>query len=64
MGNRAWHAVVPLETARGWLSASGDMLALTLVDPQTGAEAVDEVVPPPGALGRRIELAMLVVSAH
>lgn len=64
LGNRAWHAIVPLETARGWLGASGDTLALTLVDPQTGTEAVDAVMVPPGALGRRIELAMLVVSAH
>ena len=64
VGGRSWHAEVPLDTAREWANASGEMLALTLIDPRAQTETVDAVAVPPGALGRRIELASLVVSAH
>jgi len=63
-GERSWHAVVPIETARGWAAASDNTLALTLADTRAGTETEDAVAVPPGALGRRIELATLIVSAH
>ncbi len=63
-GGRAWHATVPLATARDWPGAAGGTLRLMLVDPATGSETADLAVVPPGALGRRVELASLLVSAH
>jgi hypothetical protein len=63
-GDRAWHATVPLATARDWASASGSVMMLTLTDGQAGGERQEAVTLPPGALGRRVELATLMVSAH
>lgn len=63
-GGRAWRATVPLSTARDWPVAAGGTLRLTLADPRSGVETADAVVVPPGALGRRVELASLTVSAH
>jgi len=63
-GGRAWRTTVPIETARGWAHPRGDTLTLTLADRRTGTETEDAVTVPPGALGRRIELATLMVSAH
>lgn len=63
-GGRSWRATVPIETARGWAGASGDRLTLILADRQAGTETIDAIAVPPGALGRRIELATLMVSAH
>ena len=63
-GGRSWRATVPIETARGWVNAHGDRLTLTLADMRTGTETADVVTMPPGALGRRVELATLMVSAH
>jgi len=37
---------------------------LTLVDMSTGTETVDAAAIPPGALGRRVELATLTVHAY
>jgi len=63
-GNRSWRTTVPLAIARGWSNVSGEALTLSLTDPRSGTEQVDSVALPPGALGRRIELATLIVSAH
>lgn len=63
-GDRSWSATVPLRTARDWANRSGDILRLTLADANTGIENEDTVSLPPGALGKRIELATLVISAH
>lgn len=63
-GGRSWHAIVPIEAARNWANASGDRLLLTLIDMRTGTTRMDSVEVPPGALGKRIELAALIVSAH
>jgi hypothetical protein len=63
-GDRAWHATVPLSTARGGANASLDTLTLTMTDRNTGVETVDMVALPPGALGRRVELATLDVRAY
>lgn len=63
-GNRSWRATVPLATARDWASAHDGTLTVTLTDAQSGLERVETVTLPPGALGRRIELATLTVSAY
>lgn len=63
-GEHSWRTTVPLTTARDWANASGDTLMLTLADPLTGTERVDAVTLPPGALGKRVELATLVVRAY
>ena len=63
-GGRAWRATVPLATARSWAIPSGYSLTLTLTDAQGGAQSREVVILPPGALGRRVELAMLVVRPH
>lgn len=63
-GNRIWRATLPLATARDWASSHGGALMATLTDPVTGDERVEAVTLPPGALGQRIELASLVVSAY
>jgi len=63
-GGRSWRAIVPIETARNWANASGDRLTLILADMRTGTARLDSVAVPPGALGKRIELATLMVSAH
>lgn len=63
-GDRAWHATVPLSTARDWPHASGGTIALTLADASTGLETPDAAAAPPGALGRRVELVSLQVHAH
>ena len=64
-GDRAWRVTVPLATARAWpTSFGGRALTLTSVDTQTGAENRDRVELPPGALGRRVELAALEVRAR
>lgn len=63
-GEHAWRTTVPLRTARGWVNRSGDMLMLTLADTQAGTERIDAVALPPGALGKRVELATLVIQAH
>lgn len=63
-GARAWRVTVPLKTARAWTRSSGDALMLTLADTRTGTERVERVPLPPGALGRRLELATLLVRAR
>lgn len=63
-GATSWRATLPFSTARGGVDASGAMLMVTLVDPATGSEQVQTAMLPPGALGRPVELATLVVSAH
>jgi hypothetical protein len=63
-GERSWRATVPLATARAWAGVSGDALVLTLADSRAGTESRTVVSAPPGALGKRIELASLVVRAH
>lgn len=63
-GGRNWHVMVPLETARTWEKPSSDALALTLTDVRTKIETVEDVALPPGALGRRVQLAMLIVRAR
>jgi len=55
---------VPLSTARGWPSSSHGTLMLTLIEMSTGTETVDAATMPPGALGRRVELATLTVHAY
>lgn len=63
-GNRAWQATVPIALARDWASTSGSTMTLTLTDARTGSAYQDTVALPPGALGRKIELATLMVRAH
>ncbi|MGK6355422.1 hypothetical protein ACMGDH_09350 [Sphingomonas sp. DT-207] len=63
-GNRSWRATVPLATARGWAGAHSDALTVTLADTRTGGESTEVVALPPGALGKRIELSSLIVSAY
>jgi len=63
-GNRSWRATVPLATARDWASADGGRLTVTLTDARSGGESIEIVTLPPGALGKRIELANLIVSAY
>jgi hypothetical protein len=63
-GGRSWRVTVPAQTARAWASASGSVLPITYRDARSGTERQGEVLLPPGALGRRIELATLLVSAH
>jgi hypothetical protein len=63
-GENVWRTTVPLSTARDWANKSGDVLMLTLTDTQAGTERTDAVAVPPGALGKRVELASLVVHAH
>jgi hypothetical protein len=55
---------MPLATARDWAIADGGTLTTTLIDTRTGDESSEAVMLPPGALGKRIELASLVVRAH
>ena len=63
-GGRAWRATVPVATARQLATPSGGALHYAFAG--TGGEpvAVGEVLLPPGALGRRVELAALIVRAH
>ena len=63
-GGRAWRATIPLLLARSGANASLDRLSFTTIDRKTGAESVESVALPPGALGRRVELASLNVSAY
>jgi hypothetical protein len=63
-GNRSWRATVPLATARGWAGTHGGMLTVTLTDARTGGESTEVATLPPGALGKRIELASLTVNAY
>jgi hypothetical protein len=63
-GERNWRITVPLAIARGWMMPSGDALELTLVDPRNNTTSLQKSVLPPGALGRRVELVTLVVSAR
>lgn len=63
-GNRSWRVTLPLATARDLAGGAGDTLVVTLADARTGAESTEVVLLPPGALGKRIELAALIVRAH
>ena len=63
-GDRSWRVTVPLATVRDWASAHDDTLTMTLVDARTGGESTEVVALPPGALGKRIELSSLIVSAY
>jgi hypothetical protein len=63
-GARNWRSTVPLEVAREWMSTADDTLTLTMTDMRTGAETAQAVSLPPGALGKRIELATLIVRAY
>jgi len=63
-GGRAWQATVPLSTARTWPVARGYALNLVLADAGSGMDRAERVSLPPGALGSRIELVSLEVSAR
>lgn len=63
-GARAWRVTVPLATARNWANRSGDTVVITQANRHDGAETSAAVALPPGALGRRLELASLMVRAH
>jgi hypothetical protein len=63
-GERNWHTTVPLTAARDWTNVSGDTLTLIMADTRTGTETSTAVSLPPGALGKHIELATLVVRAY
>ena len=63
-GGRNWRLTVPLTTAREWGSSTGDALSLALFDPRSNTETQERVELPPGALGRRVELATLIVRAR
>lgn len=63
-GGRVWQVTVPLATARDWVRQSGDSLVMTLTDTRSGTESKSLVALPPGALGHRLELASLMISAH
>jgi len=63
-GNRAWRVTVLLPTARDWPGALDGTLRLTLVDIATRIETAETAAVPPGALGRHVELATLIVHAH
>jgi hypothetical protein len=63
-GDRHWQATVPLTLARTWPIVRGYALRVVLADTAAGTERSETVVLPPGALGSRIEMASLVVSAR
>ena len=63
-GDRRWQATVPLTVARTWPIVRGYALRVVLADTAAGTERSETVVLPPGALGSRIEMASLVVSAR
>jgi hypothetical protein len=63
-GIHAWRVTVPLREARDWRRAADGTLPVTLSDAATGTETMDVAAPPPGALGRRVDLATLIVRAH
>jgi hypothetical protein len=63
-GDHSWRTTVPLSTASAWANVSGGTLMLTFADTRTGTETVDAVALPPGALGKRVTLATLVVRAY
>ncbi len=63
-GGSNWRVTVPLAMARAWATASGDALTVALFDPLEKFASVEELAVPPGALGRRVELATLMVHAR
>lgn len=63
-GGRRWRATVPMATAREWGTPSGGSLTLAVVDTPGKIERLESVALPPGALGRQVELATLIVRAH
>ncbi len=63
-GDRRWRATVPLTVARTWPIVRGYALRVVLADTAAGMERSETVMLPPGALGSRIEMASLVVSAR
>lgn len=63
-GGRDWRVTMPLTTARAWFTASGEILPLTLFDARHQSEKTVDLILPPGALGRRVELASLVIRAR
>ncbi len=63
-GRRDWVVTIPLWRARQWVQSFGDPLTLTDFDPQSNAVRTTKVLLPPGALGRHVELASLVVRAR
>ncbi|MHC9419935.1 hypothetical protein ACYZX9_15210 [Sphingomonas citri] len=64
VGERSWQATVPLAVARGWRLTRGYAVPVVLVDHASGAERTLAVPLPPGALGARVQLASLIVSAR
>jgi len=64
VGERSWHATVPLAEPRTWRLARGYAVPVVLVDRASGAERPLAVPVPPGALGTRMELASLIVRAR
>jgi hypothetical protein len=62
-GGRDWQATVPLAFARAWVTPSADAMSITLADARSGTERTETVPLPPGALGRHVDLATLVVHA-
>jgi hypothetical protein len=63
-GGRSWRATVSLATARGWAGTGDGTLMITLVDARTGGEDTEVVALPPGAIGKRLEISSLTVSAY
>ena len=58
------NADLPLAATSGIADPTGQTVTITLVDPRTGAERTAIAILPPGALGRPVELASLIVHAH
>ncbi len=63
-GGRNWSATVRLTTAQTWPKSADGALILAMFDARNSLEAEENVALPPGALGRRVELAMLEVRAR
>lgn len=63
-GERSWSAMLPIETARAIADPGGARMHILFVDSATGAQSSESVAMPPGALGKRVELSTLMISAH
>lgn len=62
--DRAWALTVPLARARPWVSDAEQGLTVELTDAENRQTEATATQLPPGAFGRRRELAMLVVTAR
>lgn len=63
-GERSWIAMLPIETARAFADPGGARMRIRFVDSATGAESIETIAMPPGALGKRVELSTLMITAH